>query len=258
MRPGSFGIEPKACYVAASPDGRLSNLGAFRLAQAVARQLQSIIPKKSLRRPPARRGARALNANPDLAGSDGAIMNRRGVRALRDGVLHRRPSIGRGKDSSRETSAAAVRCGAAPHVYRALHNQLGIRPVLPENRFGYRRQPRRRRRHRRRLRFRASWRGGEYSRGFPSCHSGLGKWLHRSALGPLSRRARGERGARWVSPHTAVHHPREAVRNCTSLFMCTWYLARICPYQANSTFAQSLCARSSEDRPLLTRSPAGN
>jgi hypothetical protein len=72
MRPKSFGVEPEPRYVPAGADGRLSSLGALRLAQEVARQLRSMVPNSSIRRPPDR-GVKALNANPLLTGSGGAI-----------------------------------------------------------------------------------------------------------------------------------------------------------------------------------------
>jgi hypothetical protein len=75
MKPNSFGIEPEPRYVSAGADGRLSSAGALRMAQEVARQLRSMVPGSSIRRPPGR-GVKALNANPLLTGSGGAITSK--------------------------------------------------------------------------------------------------------------------------------------------------------------------------------------
>jgi hypothetical protein len=74
MKRPAFGVEPDPRYVKAGSDGQLSSLGAFRLAQEVARQLQLHFPQISIRRPRTRSGSDGLNRNPLLAGSGGRIV----------------------------------------------------------------------------------------------------------------------------------------------------------------------------------------
>jgi hypothetical protein len=75
-RPNSFGIEPDLRYVTAGADGRLSSLGAFRLAQEVARHLKPMVPSAAVRRAAARGSSKALNANPLLTGLSGAMASK--------------------------------------------------------------------------------------------------------------------------------------------------------------------------------------
>ena len=73
MRRRSPGIEPDPRYVKAGSDGQLSSLGAFRVAQEVARQLRATFPQTSLRPSLFPQGVEALNENPFLVGSRGRI-----------------------------------------------------------------------------------------------------------------------------------------------------------------------------------------
>jgi hypothetical protein len=71
MKPRAFGVEPDPRFAKAVDPGRLTDLGAFRLAQDVAERLRVILPlPKGVR---SIGNQAAVNANPYLNGRSGAI-----------------------------------------------------------------------------------------------------------------------------------------------------------------------------------------
>lgn len=69
LKARAYGLEPDERYAAA---GRLNDLGAFRLAQAVISELRRMFPRADIDKRDASAVAPALNLNPELAGS-GAV-----------------------------------------------------------------------------------------------------------------------------------------------------------------------------------------
>ena len=73
MQKRAYGIEPDPAFVAGGSDGRLSSLGAFRLAQLVASYLQDELAVGVFRPVFDREASGTLNANPQLKGSSGVL-----------------------------------------------------------------------------------------------------------------------------------------------------------------------------------------
>ena len=73
MQKRAYGIEPDPAFVAGGSDGRLSSLGAFRLAQLVASYLQDELAVSVFRPVFDREASGTLNANPQLKGSSGVL-----------------------------------------------------------------------------------------------------------------------------------------------------------------------------------------
>jgi hypothetical protein len=70
----AFGIEPDPRYAAAGADGRLSELGAFRLAERAAERLRSLLPTTAAEPPCHHAFEGAVNDNPSLSGDLGVVL----------------------------------------------------------------------------------------------------------------------------------------------------------------------------------------
>jgi hypothetical protein len=69
----AFGIEPDARYAAAGADGRLSELGALRLAECVAERLRGVVGQAGTEAAWRRGFEGVVNDNPSLSGEGGIV-----------------------------------------------------------------------------------------------------------------------------------------------------------------------------------------